>query len=148
MKQLILYLLVFGMQILIDQLRRQFVGQDTTALVLLLPKLLGDFSNELKTDATIDGATAVQYLKLVQSLKRDKPTQVVLQPPYSFNQTGYAHDPDIVSVTGRNPYPEDALGANWNLIDPLITQLFGGQVQHPLLMPKDYCKLVPGAVTQ
>jgi LCP family protein required for cell wall assembly len=135
-------------QILIDQLRRTFAGQDSTTLVSLLPQLLQDFGGELKTDATIDLSTATQYLALFQALKNQKPTNVVLSPPYSSSQSAYDSDPDVVRALGYSPVQEDALAPNWPLIDPLIAQLFGGQVQHPSLMPKDYCTLVPGAVTQ
>jgi len=137
-------------QVLINQLRRTFAGQDSATLLSLLPQLLHDFQqrNELKTDATIDFSTATQYLALFQALKNQKPTNVVLSPPYSSAQSAYDSDPDVVRTLGYSPVQEDALAPNWNLIDPLITQLFGGQVQHPSLMPKNYCTLVPGAVTQ
>jgi LCP family protein required for cell wall assembly len=135
-------------QILIDQLRRTFAGQDSTTLASLLPQLLQDFGGDLRTDATIDLSTATQYLALFQALKNQKPTNVVLSPPYSYDQYAYDSDPDVVRETNQNPYREYALAPNWNLIDPLITQLFGGQVQHPSQMPNNYCARVPGAVTQ
>jgi len=128
-------------QILIDQLRRTFAGQDTTTLVSLLPRLLSDFKNELKTDSSIDFETAAQYVQLFQELKHDKPTQVVLSPPYSYGQTTYDYDPDVERATGFYPTQEDALAPNFYLINPLITGLFGGQVQPD----SQFCGRVPGA---
>jgi len=134
-------------QVLIDQLRRTFAGQDSTTLVSLLPQLLQDFGGELKTDATVDFSTATQYLALFQALKNQKPTNVVLSPPYSYDQYAYDYDPDVARETGQSPFREYALAPNWNLIDPKIVQLFGGQA-NPSQMPNNYCARVPGAVTQ
>jgi len=133
-------------QLLIDQLRRTFAGQDSTTLVSLLPQLLQDFGGELKTDATIDLSTATQYLALFQALKNQKPTNVVLSPPYSYAQYAYDSDPDVVREAGYSPVKEDALAPNWNLIDPKIVQFFGGQA-NPSQMPNNYCARVAGAVT-
>jgi len=134
-------------QVLIDQLRRTFGGQDSTTLLSLLPHLLQDFGGELKTDANKDLSTAYQYLALFEALKNQKPANVVLSPPYSSDQSAYDSDPDVVREAGYSPVQEDALAPNWKLIDPKIQQIFGGQA-NPSQMPNNYCARVAGAVTQ
>ena len=134
-------------QVLIDQLRRTFAGQDSTTLVSLLPQLLKDFGGELKTDANKDLSTAYQYLALFEAIKNQKPASVVLSPPYSSDQSAYDSDPDVVREAGYSPVKEDALAPNWILIDAKIKQIFGGQ-EYPSQMPNNYCARVAGAVTQ
>lgn len=117
-------------QIVINQLRRMLLGQNGADLVALAPDLFKSFSGHIKTDPGLspDLSTAAYYLSLLRSVGHVKPKQYVLQPPYSTaDYWVYDHDPDVVATNGGQPVNENAVLPNWQLINPLIQRIFGGQ---------------------
>lgn len=115
-------------QILLSQVRRTLLNQDPEALIALLPTLLSDFHDRLRTDLPADVPTALQYLTLLRSASHYTMRQVVLSPPYST--AGYSvqdHDPLVDRSTGQFPTVESAVFPNWPLINAKVQQLFGGQ---------------------
>jgi anionic cell wall polymer biosynthesis LytR-Cps2A-Psr (LCP) family protein len=130
-------------QILINQLRRVLLSQDGAALAALAPSLLKSFQDHIKTDPSLTPnlSTAAYYFSLLRAVGHVKPTQYVLQPPYSTpDYWVYDNDPDVVAQNGGTAPQVDAVLPNWTLINPLIQRVFGGQS-----FTAPHCAQVPGA---
>lgn len=115
-------------QIVLSQLRRVLLSQNGAELVALVPQLLRDFHDEIKTDIAPDLSSAAYYFSLFQTVSNAKINQVVLGPPYSDPEYYVPDtDPSVEAVNGGQPLQIDAVLPNWPLISQKITELFGGQ---------------------
>lgn len=112
-------------QIVITQLRHALANQDMASLVALVPSLVQDLKDEVKTDISFDLPTAAYYWSLLRSAAHYKITQVVLSPPYSQQVQIPDQDPTLEQLNGGKPFTQDAVQLNWNLVWSLVQNTFG-----------------------